>query len=915
MKKALTAAVAILVLALVVGAGAYQFGWFSRLRTSTLGTPPGQPGGTPATAAAAGGTQGTAAASAESAPAGAVPSQGTPSGGETGAPQKFDGNVASVDFGGRVESATQPDEWMDRVLNAIDGDRTSLWHTAEALTGPKEIVLSFFGREPALIDGVAIVSEAESEARDAPREIEVFTSMAGPASGFAKVAGGTLQALEESSLPFAPVEARFVKLRFTTSHSNRDYFVIAEIKVHEAQRAGYTSIVARHPEIVATVAPKGGGAPVPGVVDVMGTCTPATDLAPGRSESRKVLVITGKAGAAQDLYPGVAIQQEKGPARRRSGIYADLAIFDRVQFEVMAANRVRPWQLSEKEGNDTVVLEQNCESDEDLRMSPSFKRALVAWVAAGHKLIIHDSDKCSPGPDYSWLPYRLKTNNPGAQGAASDYVQFLEQNWMAHARGGRPGFINLDAWVNGEQDYRNELGDTNTVVEWDSHWCGHMAVRNINKVYGFSEVYAHYGRGLMVYGGYDIDMATTTGYDLMIARELAQGFDPDNLPCSAHLGDFIVTTDSRLVQRGIVPGRSYVYPLKLLSNQGYKGTVNLSLSSTPAVQGLTQRFEPASVSLTALAESTLTVTVPAGVKPAPVAVQVKGVDAAGKTNFLCLQLELPKTGELAVVSDLHKGKQPKNLEIVLDVSGSMKTPLGGKTRWTTALGVLQGMLAKLPDDFNVGLRMYGHRESSKSPNTCTDSQLAVPIQQLDREAVLNAANAVKPKGETPLVYSVLQAPADLKAVGGGTVIVITDGEESCRGDMAKAAAALKASGQDITLNIVGFTLTGQKAQQQLASFAESTGGRFYPASTGDALGRALMIAAIEKFPYSVYDSSGKLVSSGEAGAAGEELAPGIYKVVVEAGTEKLVADRVEVAVGGQTTLHVAVKNGRLVLEQ
>jgi hypothetical protein len=144
--------------------------------------------------------------------------------------------------------------------------------------------------------------------------------------------------------------------------------------------------------------------------------------------------------------------------------------------------------------------------------------------------------------------------------------------------------------------------------------------------------------------------------------------------------------------------------------------------------------------------------------------------------------------------------------------------------------------------------------------------------------------------------SFLQAPADLKAAGGGTVIVITDGEESCKGDMVKAAAELKASGQDITLNIVGFTLTGQKAQAPLAAFVQSTGGRFYAASTGEALARALLIAAIEKFPY-------------------EELAPGAYKVVVQAGDESLVAEHVQVVLGKQTTVRIVARNDRLVLQQ
>ena len=75
------------------------------------------------------------------------------------------------------------------------------------------------------------------------------------------------------------------------------------------------------------------------------------------------------------------------------------------------------------------------------------------------------------------------------------------------------------------------------------------------------------------------------------------------------------------------------------------------------------------------------------------------------------------------------------------------------------------------------------------------------------------ARSFKPKGETPLVYSALQAPTDLKAVGGGTVILITDGEESCKGDPVKAAAELKASGLDIRLNIVGFALKNPKVQK------------------------------------------------------------------------------------------------------
>jgi hypothetical protein len=382
------------------------------------------------------------------------------------------------------------------------------------------------------------------------------------------------------------------------------------------------------------------------------------------------------------------------------------------------------------------------------------------------------------------------------------------------------------------------------------------------------------------------------------------------------LGNFVVTTETRLIERPMIGGRTYSYPLRILSNQGYTGTVNLSLTPSPAVEGLQQRLQPASVQLAGIAQSTLTLTLPAALKQAVAAVEVKGVDSAGKTNSLCLQLVPPRTGELAVTSALERPqKTRKNLEIILDASGSMKTALGKKSRWDTALATLREVLGKLPDDFNVGLRIYGHREASRSPKTCTDSELVVLIEKLDRDAIMNAAKAVKPKGETPLVYSVLQAPADLKAVGGGTVILITDGEESCGGDALKAAAQLKASGLDVTLNIVGFALNNPKVQKQLGGFAEATGGRFYAAQSGQALAEALLIAAIESFPYTIYDAAGKEVAAGDAGGPPEELPPGEYKGVVKAGAQELVAPRVKITLGQATTLRIVVRNGVLVLEQ
>jgi VWA domain-containing protein len=270
-------------------------------------------------------------------------------------------------------------------------------------------------------------------------------------------------------------------------------------------------------------------------------------------------------------------------------------------------------------------------------------------------------------------------------------------------------------------------------------------------------------------------------------------------------------------------------------------------------------------------------------------------------------------GALQVVKQGDKAAA-RNLEIVLDVSGSMNTKLGDGTRWTTALQVLKDVVATLPEDLNVGLRVYAHRYPAKSAQTCQDTELLVPIGKLDRDRITNATSQLKPKGETPLVYSVLKTVNDLKAAGGGSVILITDGEESCHGNAQSAARQIKASGVKVTLNIVGFTLTGQQAEKELGTFAASTGGQYYGAQDGEQLSRAVRLAALQHLPYDVLDKSGKVVASGESSEMARELPPGEYRVRVEALGQKL-EEPVMIVPDQTTTVSLAVEGDRFVVKR
>jgi hypothetical protein len=916
MKKIIFVVIALFVLA-NAGLVAYRLGWLAR-----LGLGPATPPTSADAAALPRETPGAVAPSAASPAAPSMPASpngeaasapAAPAGGMTATPGSqaaaaqaapaFDGDVSSLNWGGAVESVTGSPAASQYAIDVIDDNKNGgmTWGNTFEKT-PKEFVVSFYEHELVLVDHVVI----DFLGQDAKADVEVWTSMTSATDGFSKVAEASLEKGPGGTVRFAPVEAKFVKTRLLRNGGGYASFPFKGMHVFEAQRQGYTPLLARHPELTYWPSPAGAAGPSSPVVPPVAACAPPVENPPasGRSESRRVLILT-----ENDKPGGDTLQSLLDDKVRQIGP-TNLSILDRAEFTYKMARLARAWLLGPKYGFDTVVMSCVCERARP--MSASFKRALVAWVGEGHKLIVRDSDHCTrPGPDLTWLPYPLKTNNPGNLGAKGTDLRFVEENWMAHARPRREGFVDVTAWV---ADPANELGDSNTVFEWDPHWCGQLAVRNAKGVFGFSQTYAHYGLGLIIYDGFDRDNVRIPSHRVLLARQLVQGFNPDNLVCSTPMGDFIITSAPDAPRPALVIGQDLRLPLAVLSNQGYKGRVTLSSAATPAVSGLTATFNPPVVDVAGEAGSTLTMTVPAGTPVRPMGIAVTGVDAHGVSNTACIGLVPPREGELAVVSALpHPSKSRKNLEIILDASGSMKTMLGKKSRWDTALETLEQVLTKLPDDFNVGLRMYGHREASTSPRTCTDSQLVVPIRKLDRAAILRQASSFKPKGETPLVYSALQAPSDLKAAGGGTVILITDGEESCKGDPVQAAATLKASGLDIALNIVGFTVTGQKVQRDLTAFAQSTGGQFYAAQSGEALADALLVAAVDRFPYIVLDASGKQVAAGEAGGPAEELPPGDYKVVINIGAQPMTAT-VRVEPGKRQTVQVVARNDRLVLE-
>ena len=173
--------------------------------------------------------------------------------------------------------------------------------------------------------------------------------------------------------------------------------------------------------------------------------------------------------------------------------------------------------------------------------------------------------------------------------------------------------------------------------------------------------------------------------------------------------------------------------------------------------------------------------------------------------------------------------------IILDASGSMWAQIDGKPKLEIARESLRTVLQSIPADKEIGFMAYGHREKG----SCEDIELIVPPQAGSASAISAAVDSMKFLGKTPLTAAVKQAAEALKYTEDkATVILITDGLETCGGDPCALGKELEASGVDFTADVVGFGLTADEGKQ-VACLADNTGGKYIQASDEKALQDAL----------------------------------------------------------------------------
>ncbi|MEZ5858194.1 MAG: VWA domain-containing protein [Geminicoccaceae bacterium] len=174
--------------------------------------------------------------------------------------------------------------------------------------------------------------------------------------------------------------------------------------------------------------------------------------------------------------------------------------------------------------------------------------------------------------------------------------------------------------------------------------------------------------------------------------------------------------------------------------------------------------------------------------------------------------------------------------IVYDASNSMWGQVEGRHKIEIAREVMGDLVADWDPAEPLGLIAYGHRREGD----CSDIEVVVQPGPLDPAAFVAKVEGLVPRGKTPLTDAVRQAAELLRyrAVP-ATVVLLSDGIETCDADPCAVAAELEAAGVAFTAHVVGFDVAGVDEQAQLRCIADNTGGIFRTAADSGELRDAL----------------------------------------------------------------------------
>lgn len=140
-------------------------------------------------------------------------------------------------------------------------------------------------------------------------------------------------------------------------------------------------------------------------------------------------------------------------------------------------------------------------------------------------------------------------------------------------------------------------------------------------------------------------------------------------------------------------------------------------------------------------------------------------------------------------------KQPRIL-ILMDGSSSMLQPWNGKVQRFEAaaqvVSTLMDSIYKVNNQVEFALRVYGHQYPAQE-NNCTDTRREVMFSKDNYAQMSLRMASIHPRGVSPIAYALKEAATnDLEneLYNAYSIILVTDGGESCNGDICSVVQTL-----------------------------------------------------------------------------------------------------------------------------
>jgi len=172
------------------------------------------------------------------------------------------------------------------------------------------------------------------------------------------------------------------------------------------------------------------------------------------------------------------------------------------------------------------------------------------------------------------------------------------------------------------------------------------------------------------------------------------------------------------------------------------------------------------------------------------------------SRILCLSFFHVLLGTVLLFSTLQAEAPSHAVTFIVDFSESMKEKIGKESKEEIVRDLFDGILEGVRQPLDAELIFFGHTDK----DSCDDAEVVVPSQEFVMKKVKEKLSKTSPQGRGGIDSAVQKAIEKLheKKDLFLSIVIFTDGKETCTGDLVKTAKEIKEKfDYRVTFHIIG----------------------------------------------------------------------------------------------------------------